>query len=116
MYKYVIAGILLLGLFGCSPLSTDEPIAAEDIEDLTEGNKPLWSNNGGGSSQRINRSQQQVIYLSNPSSVPSEELILDENTLSFEDWKKAKESNTEEYQDFLEYKEYLRVQNLQKAQ
>ena len=105
MKRLLISLFILLTACSGKPY---ESIEGRSTSEMLENKKPIWS-----SDKRLKKeSQQQTVIYSPypqgnyPSPVTQE---LPEGALSFEEWKRAKEANTQEYQDFVEYQQYLQV-------
>lgn len=106
--KITIFAISLTLLSACS----GKPYEFRDIksisnDELFEGKEATFSTN----KIKKNNTQPQVVYISSPQSALTE---WKEGMLTFNEWKKAKELNSAEYQDFVEYQEYLKFINTKK--
>ena len=106
MNKYLLNSLLVISIIGLTACSGKPYTAIDDPTNaqLLEGKKPL------GSKKKAN-TQPQVIYISSPQSAPVQ---WQEGALTFDEWKKAKEENSQDYKDFVEYQEYLKFLEQQK--
>lgn len=111
MNIYTLSSVILITVISLSACS-GKPYEFKDIksisnDELFEGKEATFSTN----KIKKNNTQPQVIYISSPQSAPTE---WKEGMLTFNEWKKAKELNSAEYQDFIEYQEYLKFINTKK--
>lgn len=112
MKKLITFALIPIAIAACSG---NKPFTANDnptTEEILEGRKPIYS-----SDRKKKQAQQQtIIYSPYPQgSYPSPVNELPAGALSFEQWKRAKENNTQEYREFVEYQEYLKVLQSQQA-
>lgn len=106
MKKYLFNSLFFISTLVIAACSGKPYTAVDDptVDQILANKKPL------GSKKKIN-TQPQVIYISSPQSAPVE---WKEGMMTFDEWKKAKESNSKEYKDFVEYQEYLKFLNANK--
>ncbi len=103
-----LSTVSLLAACGGTPYTANDNPTTDE---LLEGKKPIYS--GKKNKARKAAAQQQTIiyspYPQGPVSAPN--TPLPDGVLSFEQWKQARENNTQEYRDFIEYQQYLNILN-----
>ncbi len=111
--------IIALSIVSLLAACNGTPYTANDnptTDELLAGKKPIYSSDRN-KARKAQAQQQTLIYSpypQGPVNLPKQPLP--EGVLSFEAWKQARENNTQEYRDFVEYQQYLNILKTQAEQ